>query len=209
MRDIVIAGAGGFAQEVLWLLNEITAQNKAWRMIGFISESPGDWNKKYNGYKVYKPSDVSAKHAALGFANTEGKKAFVQKYKQFSYPNLIHPNVLQTMNVKIGANGVVIFPTVTLMPCCEIKNFTYIHVNSVIGHDTVIGEYCSVSPSVSIMGNCSVGECSHIGVSTVTREKIKIGANCVTGAGSVIVSNIPDYSMAVGVPAKVIKTLKR
>lgn len=33
-----------------------------------------------------------------------------------------------------------------------------------------------------------------------------IGRNCVIGANSVVTKNIPDYSVAVGIPAKVIKT---
>jgi acetyltransferase-like isoleucine patch superfamily enzyme len=33
-----------------------------------------------------------------------------------------------------------------------------------------------------------------------------VGRNCVIGANSVVTKNIPDYSVAVGVPAKVIKT---
>lgn len=33
----------------------------------------------------------------------------------------------------------------------------------------------------------------------------KIGKNCVIGANSVVTKDIPDYSIAVGVPAKVIK----
>ena len=35
-----------------------------------------------------------------------------------------------------------------------------------------------------------------------------IGKNCVIGANSVVTKNIPDYSVAVGAPAKVIKTIK-
>ena len=34
---------------------------------------------------------------------------------------------------------------------------------------------------------------------------VKIGKNCVIGAGSVVTKDIPDYSVAVGNPAKVIK----
>lgn len=36
---------------------------------------------------------------------------------------------------------------------------------------------------------------------------VKIGNNCVIGAGAVVTKDIPDNSLAVGVPAKVIRTL--
>ena len=34
---------------------------------------------------------------------------------------------------------------------------------------------------------------------------VKIGKHCVIGANSVVTKNIPDYSVAIGSPAKVIK----
>jgi len=35
---------------------------------------------------------------------------------------------------------------------------------------------------------------------------VKIGKGAVIGAGSIVTKDVPDYSLAVGVPAKVIKT---
>ena len=34
---------------------------------------------------------------------------------------------------------------------------------------------------------------------------VKIGRHCVVGANSVVTKDIPDYSIAVGSPAKVVK----
>lgn len=36
-------------------------------------------------------------------------------------------------------------------------------------------------------------------------EGVKVGHGCVVGAGAVVVHDLPPYSVAVGVPAKVIK----
>ena len=37
---------------------------------------------------------------------------------------------------------------------------------------------------------------------------VTIGDGCVIGAGSVVTKDIPPYSVAVGVPAKVVKSRK-
>lgn len=50
-----------------------------------------------------------------------------------------------------------------------------------------------------------IGEDSHIGANSVVLAGVKIGKRCQIGAGSVVTKNIPDYSVAVGNPAKVIK----
>lgn len=44
-----------------------------------------------------------------------------------------------------------------------------------------------------------------IGTNVVIIGNVRIGKHCVVGANSVVNSDIPDYSIAVGVPAKVVK----
>ena len=46
---------------------------------------------------------------------------------------------------------------------------------------------------------------SWIGANSVITAGVQIGKHVVVGAGSVVTKNIPDYSIAVGNPAKVIK----
>lgn len=44
-----------------------------------------------------------------------------------------------------------------------------------------------------------------IGTNVVIVGNVRIGKNCVIGANSVVTKDIPDYSVAVGIPAKVVK----
>ncbi len=50
-----------------------------------------------------------------------------------------------------------------------------------------------------------VGEGSWLGTNCVVVGNVHIGKHCVIGANSVVTKDIPDYSVAVGIPAKVIK----
>ena len=50
-----------------------------------------------------------------------------------------------------------------------------------------------------------IDEESHIGANSVVVAGVHIGKRCQIGAGSVVTKNIPDYSVAVGNPAKIIK----
>jgi acetyltransferase-like isoleucine patch superfamily enzyme len=58
---------------------------------------------------------------------------------------------------------------------------------------------------VASKGNVSIGEGSWIG-DNVSIISCRIGKHCVIGANSVVTHDVPDYSVAVGCPAKVIKT---
>ena len=48
---------------------------------------------------------------------------------------------------------------------------------------------------------------AHIGIGSIIMPGVTIGEGAVIGAGAVVTKDIPDYCLAVGVPAKVIKTL--
>ena len=52
-----------------------------------------------------------------------------------------------------------------------------------------------------------IGEGSYIGINVVIVGNIKIGKHCVVGANSVVTKDVPDYCVAVGSPARIIKRM--
>jgi acetyltransferase-like isoleucine patch superfamily enzyme len=50
-----------------------------------------------------------------------------------------------------------------------------------------------------------IGDHSMIGMGAVIQPGVTIGKHCVIGANSVVIRSIPDYSVAVGAPARVVK----
>ena len=55
----------------------------------------------------------------------------------------------------------------------------------------------------------SIGENSFIGAGAVILPGTKIGKFCIIGAGSVVKGNIPDYSIVVGNPCKIINDTRK
>ena len=51
----------------------------------------------------------------------------------------------------------------------------------------------------------SIGDSTWLGYNVIVLAGVKIGKHCVIGAGSVVTKDIPDYSVAVGNPCRVIK----
>ena len=95
--------------------------------------------------------------------------------------------VLDTMKVTIGDN-------VFFGPNAQI--YTATHPLNAIERRTV-----EFSKPVSIGNDCWIGG------NSVILPGITIGNGCTIGAGSVVTKNIPDNSLAVGNPAKVIRKL--
>ena len=81
-------------------------------------------------------------------------------------------------------------------------------VHSDRGEDVHIGEGVTVGHGAIIHG-CTIGKYSMIGMGAIVLSKAQVGERCIIGAGAVVKERdvIPDGSMVVGVPGKVIKQL--
>ena len=60
-----------------------------------------------------------------------------------------------------------------------------------------------------MLHGCEVGDNSLIGIGAVVLNNAKIGKNCIIGAKALVTEGkeIPDNSLVMGAPAKVVKTL--
>jgi carbonic anhydrase/acetyltransferase-like protein (isoleucine patch superfamily) len=77
-----------------------------------------------------------------------------------------------------------------------------------VGVPLTIGKGVTIGHKVMLHG-CEVGDYSLIGINSVVLNGAKIGKYCVIGANSLITENmqIPDGSLVMGSPAKVIKPI--
>ena len=58
-------------------------------------------------------------------------------------------------------------------------------------------------------GSVIIGDCATIGMGAriLGHKNISIGKNAVIGANAVVLEDIPDNSIAVGIPARVVKQI--
>lgn len=76
------------------------------------------------------------------------------------------------------------------------------------GHPLVIGESVTVGHQAMLHG-CTIGDGSLIGIQSVILNGARIGRECLIGAGALITEGkeIPDRSLVIGSPGKVVRTL--
>jgi len=163
-------------------------------------------NSKYNiikGYdKNYKPN------IPLLISIGDNKvRALISKKIEHVYSKAIHTSSIID-NINCIGDGTAVFHHATIQRDVLIGRHCIVNTNASIDHDCTIQDFVHISPSATLCGNVSVGEGSHIGASATVIPNIKIGKWCIIGAGAIITKDIPDFSLVVGVPGKIIKILK-
>ncbi len=79
------------------------------------------------------------------------------------------------------------------------------HGCKILSHD---GSMRLINPHDSGAGHVKIGNNVFVGVNAIILRNVTIGDNCVIGAGSVVTEDVPECSLVLGNPARVIKTLK-
>lgn len=77
-----------------------------------------------------------------------------------------------------------------------------------ITHDDGVWLFMDEHPDLDISAPITVGNNVYIGINAIILQGVTIGDNCIIGAGAIVTRNIPSGSVAVGVPARVIKTVE-
>ena len=77
-----------------------------------------------------------------------------------------------------------------------------------IGFPLTIGRNCTIGHK-AILHGCTIGDQSLIGMGAIVLNGAQIGCNCLIGAGALITEGkiIPDNSLVVGAPGKVVRSL--
>jgi bifunctional UDP-N-acetylglucosamine pyrophosphorylase/glucosamine-1-phosphate N-acetyltransferase len=97
----------------------------------------------------------------------------------------------------------------TLGPGAKMGHFSYMG-DAMVGADANIGAgtiTCNFDGTQKFP--TEIGEGAFIGSDTMLVAPVKVGAGAKTGAGAVVTRDIPPNTLAVGVPARVIRELKK
>jgi UDP-N-acetylglucosamine acyltransferase len=74
----------------------------------------------------------------------------------------------------------------------------YVHV----AHDCQVGNHVIMANGVQLAGHIQVGDWAILGGLTGVHQFVKIGAHSMTGAGTVLLQDLPPYVMSQGYPAQ-------
>lgn len=207
---LVIAGAGGFAREVLMCIQDvITASSLPYHLADVVrfmvdDESYAHHAKSIHGVEVIAQSQFSPHEAQVIIAigsSTVRQRISEELPPATSYATLIHPTANISPWVTMG-EGAVITSGCIITADISLGKQAQINLQTTIGHDCNIGDFCTTAPGVRINGNCRVGNRVYFGTNAILRQGITICDDVVIGMGAVVLKDITEAGTYVGLPAR-------
>lgn len=112
------------------------------------------------------------------------------------YPRYIHPNAYLDGSGKLYIGERVVISTRVTILTHDYSINTKIAANS---------PSCIKSNDIGIFKSVHINDWSFLGAGCIILPGTNIGKYCIIGAGAVVKGNIPDNSIVIGNPAKIIK----
>ncbi|NPV85251.1 MAG: acetyltransferase [Anaerolineae bacterium] len=209
--NIVVVGSSGHAKVVI----DIIEREGQYTIAGLLDDFRPVGEEAF-GYKILgKVADLAA--LVEGYRLEGGTIAVGDNWKRakiaqtmllalpgFSFITAIHPSAQIARGVHVG-RGTVIMAGVVVNSDSQIGNFCILNTRSSLDHDCVMEDFSSLAPGATTGGNVHIGAFSAISLGANILQGRCIGSHTVIGAGALVVRDIPDHSLAYGVPARVIR----
>ncbi|QKI82603.1 acetyltransferase [Kroppenstedtia eburnea] len=205
---IGIIGTGGHAKVIL----DIFQNSNRKQLFEFFTSSRSNIDPIFHAYAVYKDqqdillqshSRIKKWHVAIGNPLVRKSKIeFLQSYHRHVI-SAIHRQAILANDIHIG-EGTSIMAGAVVNPSVHIGTGCIINTTVSLDHDCLIGEYVNIGPGSKLAGGVQVGSLTELGTGAIVIPNKTIGKKCIIAAGAVVVNNIPDGSIAMGVPAKVV-----
>lgn len=194
-KDFSIVGAGGHAKVVIEIIES---------MGGKISKI-FDSNPRITSLYDYPVSNLFSFETPVIVAIGDNKirKKMAQEAAS-AFATAIHAKANVSHRCSI-AEGTVVMPGTTINTNVTIGKHCIINTNASVDHDSRIGDFVHISPSVTLGGNVTIDDGCHIGIGSTVIQGTHIGKWVTIGAGAVIIEDVPDYAVVVGVPGNIIK----
>lgn len=201
-EKLLIIGASGHGKVVA----DIAFKMNKWQQVAFLDDDES--LKTTLGLEIIGTSkDIDTYidnwdiFVAVGNNSTREKIQLELKSQGATIPILIHPQAIMGEEVEI-AEGTVVMAGVVINSSTKVGEGCIINTSATVDHDNFIEDFVHISPGVHLAGTVKVGRKSWLGISSVVSNNVEIIGGAVIGAGAVVVKDVAEVGIYIGVPAR-------
>ncbi len=215
MKKVVILGGRGIG-----MIAASVAQDLGYfEVLGFLNDvvPVGKTVGVYKKHKVLGTTEDVATYLKdkdvyffIGYIGMKNEKEVFEKISNLKIPRerfatLIHPTAIIPRGYCNIGYGVLIAPLAQLSPDTTIEDNCILLPNSFLGHDSTMRRFSHITANAVVGGNVTLGRGAHVGTNATIRENVTIGDFSIVGSGSVVLKDVPNNSIYIGNPAKLLK----
>lgn len=209
MRDqIVVVGAGGHAKVIIEMLRQsghqvaycISSERGTKECLGVPILVGDAWLDSLRAEGFHRA------FVAIGANRARLRMAGVLKKLQYELVNAISPFALVSPSVRFGV-GIAVMAGAIINAEAEIGDLAIVNTGASVDHDCQIGQAAHIAPQSALAGLVKVGEGGFMGIGSCAIPEVNIGKWSTIGAGAVVTKDIPDGVVALGIPARQVRSV--
>lgn len=169
-------------------------------------------SRQISGYTILKEEehdDATLKNydeVIVATGNNDLREAKIRKLisMEMSLATLIHPTAVISPFARVE-KGCTVLANAVININASVGTGCIINTGAIIEHDCTVGEFTNICPKAAMAGHTEIGRKAFLGIGCTIIDNVKVGEEVVVGAGAVVIRDIPDQTVAAGVPARIIK----
>ena len=129
------------------------------------------------------------------------RRQLVETWAGSRFATVVAPSAWVSPSAALGA-GCVLMPHVALSTGVVLGAHVSLNIGTTVSHDCVLGDFATLSPGVHVAGGCTLGPGVFVGIGASISNGVSIASGAIIGAGSVVIEDIIDPGVYVGVPSR-------
>lgn len=209
-QRIFVYGAGGHAKVVIDILD----LNRHYEIVGIVDDNLALVGKQFCDYPIL--GDVNTllmqrpeAQLILAIGDNKTRERLSRQLESFGFQfaTAIHPSSTIARNSTIGV-GTVVTAHAVVNPGAVIGEHVVINTGATVDHDCMIGDFAHISPGAHLASAVNIETLVHVGTGASIIPNVTVGARSIIGAGAAVTTDIPPDVVAVGVPARISRTVR-
>ena len=209
MTQVIGLGAGGHAKVVIEILRLI----EQYQIVGLLDRKPENWGREVLGVPILGGDELlkeiytkGVRCAFIGLGTTGNTTPRTELYARarnhgFELAPAVHPQAIISESAMIGC-GPTIMASAVINAGARLGDNVVVNTGAIVEHDCILSSHVHVATGARLAGGVQVGEGAHIGIGATIKQLVRIGDNAVIGAGAVVINDVPNDVVVVGVPAR-------